>query len=381
MPDKTVKGLQLLNVLFIFALVSACAGAPAAPTLAPTSAPTLPPPTSPPTQPPPTQAPTQAVGTGISKICLIVGVAGITGFNGYSYQGMQSIAKEYGIESVYFSVPETAPTLQPCLDSKAQVIVTAGFAYVDATLASAQANPEIYFVGVDHFVNNGPKNLVGIQSRDDEAGFLMGYLAGLVTQSNVVAGVYGPDYPALKRFRNGYEQGARLAGTEANKPIKTLGIYLPNFTDAPGGEAAAKDFVTQGADVFFGAAGLGGTSALKYAVQQQKHVIGVDEDEYFSTFEGGKVAGANYLISSALKRVDVGVYDMLKVLVEGRLNEFPGGGNYVLSTANGGIGFAGPHDADIPEEVYDKVVDVSTRLAEGKVATGVDPTTGDLLKP
>ncbi|PJF21587.1 MAG: BMP family ABC transporter substrate-binding protein, partial [Phototrophicales bacterium] len=49
--------------------------------------------------------------------------------------------------------------------------------------------------------------------------------------------------------------------------------------------------------------------------------------------------------------------------------------------ANDGIGFAPPHDADVPQEVIDEVQAVFEMLKSGELDTGVDGLTGELLEP
>ncbi|MFW5691198.1 MAG: BMP family ABC transporter substrate-binding protein [Chloroflexota bacterium] len=323
----------------------------------------------------------------IERICMVLNIGQMDDgtFNEVSFQGLVDIRHDYDLDeanTVYLtsSGPEDWElNISDCIDNGFDVVVTVGFQLSEATLAAAQANPGVYFIGVDHFVLEGPENYVGIQFRDDEAGFLMGYLAGLVTESGTIGGIFGPDIPVIKRFRHGYINGAALAALERVTDITVLTEYLPDFTLPEAGAATAARMIEAGADVLFGAAGLTGSGGIVHAAQQGVYVIGVDQDEYFTTFEGGELEGADYIISSALKRVNVGVYDMLAALLEGEMDAFPGGSNYILSLENGGISFANPHDADIPDAVYDRVVVVGSALAYGELSTGVAPVTGDPL--
>jgi basic membrane lipoprotein Med (substrate-binding protein (PBP1-ABC) superfamily) len=133
----------------------------------------------------------------------------------------------------------------------------------------------------------------------------------------------------------------------------------------------------EGADVIFGAGGPTGSGGISYAAANDVLVIGVDQDEYFSTFGEGETPGAENLITSAVKRVDVGVYDMIEALVNGE--GFPESSLYILSAENEGITYAPPHDADVPEEVIARMDEILAGLADGSIETGVDPATGALL--
>jgi len=94
---------------------------------------------------------------------------------------------------------------------------------------------------------------------------------------------------------------------------------------------------------------------------------------------GGNINGAEYIISSAVKHVNVGVYDIISAIVEEDFDIFPGGDNYYLSVENDGLSFTSKHDADIPDELYDKVAEIESQLATGDISTGVDPESGELL--
>ncbi len=322
----------------------------------------------------------------IGRICMVLNIGQVDDgtFNEVSYEGLLDVRRDYDLDEggtifIESDGPDDwAPNIQRCIDEGFDVVVTVGFQLSEATAAAADANPDVYFIGVDHFVNEGPENYVGIQFRDDEGGFLMGYLAGWVTESNIVAGIYGPPIPVIKRFRNGFENGVRLAAIQTDKQVTILGQYMDGF-DQPGqGAAQAEVFIEAGADVIFGAAGLTGSGGITFAAAEEVYVIGVDQDEYFTTFDGGDAPGAAFIISSALKRVNVGVYDMVSALLDGDFENFPGGSNYILSLENGGISFANPHDADIDADIYDEVVTIGGELAFGDLTTGVDPVTGDL---
>jgi basic membrane lipoprotein Med (substrate-binding protein (PBP1-ABC) superfamily) len=106
-------------------------------------------------------------------------------------------------------------------------------------------------------------------------------------------------------------------------------------------------------------------------------VIGVDQDEYGTTFQGGKAPGADKVLTSAVKRVDVAVYDQIKAVAGG---SFKGNGVAIYEAKNGGVGFAPYHDADaaIPAAVKAKIEEIQKALADGTLTTGVDPVSGDV---
>lgn len=327
----------------------------------------------------------------LRRVCMVLNINMVDdgGFNQLSWEGLMAIADDYdltlGNEVIYIpSDPEVDgadwyPNLQACAEGF-DIIVAVGFQLAEVTAQVAAEYPDKYFIGVDHDVVDGSPNYVGVQFKDDEGGFMAGYLAVLVTESHVIGGIFGPEFPVIKRFRNGFEQGALLAMKETGKEVTVLGEYATSFANIEEGQAIADEFIEAGADVIFGAAGLTGSEGIKHAAAQGSYVIGVDQDEYYTTFESGEVEGADRLITSMLKRVNVGVYDMVATLIDGNMDAFPGGDNYILSLENDGISFAPEHDTDVPLEYYDALIDIADMLAFGEIETGIDRATGDVIE-
>jgi basic membrane lipoprotein Med (substrate-binding protein (PBP1-ABC) superfamily) len=315
----------------------------------------------------------------IESVCLVTDVGRVNDgtFNQFAYEGMERAVEDFDLESTF--IETQAPTdyeanINTCVDDGYEAIITVGFLLTDATVAAAAANPDVYFIGIDQFYAEPTDNLVGILFREDQAGFLAGALAAQMTESGLIAGVYGIEIPPVVKYRNGFEQGARYI----NPDVELLGVYIDSFTDANRGAAAAEQFIGEGADVVFGAGGGTGSGGIVRAAAEGVYVIGVDQDEYFSTFGSGETPGAEFLISSAMKRVDQGVYLPLQALVEGGA-DWQGGGLQVLDASVEGVGFAPAHDSDVPAEVTARMEEILAGLADGSIETGVDPNSGELL--
>jgi basic membrane protein A and related proteins len=293
-------------------------------------------------------------------------------FNQFAYDGMQAAAECLGFETDFIetaSEADYATNLTSILDGEPEVVITVGFLLADATLEAAEANPEVDFIGIDQFQPEYPENYVGILFREDQGGFLAGAMAGLLSESGVVGVVGGLEVvPPVVRFVNGFQAGAE----SINPDITVLSVYTDSFTDPAQGRSAAEQFLGEGADVIFGAGGQTGSGAVSAAAEAGAWGIGVDQDEYFTTFGGGSSPGADRLATSAIKRVDLGVFTQIAEHLSGSF----AGGIFTLDAANGGITYAEFHDADIPEEVATQIEEIRAGLADGSIETGIDPVTG-----
>jgi basic membrane protein A len=345
-----------------------------------------------PSTPTPSPTPEPSPTPSLPKtLCLVtdVGQIGDGTFNQYAYEGMEAL-KEFntGVTTSYIETlneEDYASNIAQCITDGAEIVITVGFLITDATAEAARANPSVYFIGVDQDVSsltNPPSNFVGLQFREDQAGFLVGVIAATVANdlgADKIAGIYGIDVPAVKRFRNGYEQGALYVNPDWVIGENILGTYTDSFLEPETGAELAAQYIAEGAVVIFGAGGPTGSGAILAAAQAGTFVIGVDKDEYATTFGRGSVEGSEFIITSAVKRVDTAVFEVASLLLQGRFSEFPGGSNYVMDVLNNGVGFAEAHDAVLPEDAFEAATTVYEAMVSGDLDTGVDPVLGDLL--
>jgi basic membrane protein A len=293
-------------------------------------------------------------------------------FNQFSYEGMTAAAECFGFETSYIetvSEADYATNIATSLSDNPNVMITNGFLLATDTLAAAEANTEVNFIGIDQFQEEFPPNYIGVLFREDQGGYLAGVMAASLSESGVIGVVGGrEDVPPVVRFVNAYKTGAE----SVNPDIRVLSVYNESFTTPDKGASDAAQFIGEGADVIFGAGGQTGSGGVAAAAEQGLWGIGVDQDEYFTTFNGGEAAGSEYLATSAIKRVDLAVFRNIVAAIQ---DEFDGG-IYTLEAANDGITYAPFHDADIPEDVAATLEETRQGLADGSIDTGVDPVTG-----
>jgi basic membrane protein A and related proteins len=382
MRNPMVRLVSLFALLLM--VLAACGGQPTAqPTTAPapTAAPaatTAPVATEPPAA---TAAPTEAAATDDKlRIGLVTDLGKVNDgtFNEFAHKGALRASEELGFEYKYIETVAQADyeaNINTLVTEDFDIIVTVGFLIADATKAAAAANPDITFIGVDQFYEPGTvtDNLVGLQFREDQGGFLAGALAAMMSESGTVGIVAGVDIPPVKKFKNGFDNGAKYVRPDIN----LLGVYVPTFVDPAQGASTAEQMIGEGADVIFGAGGPTGSGGIKAAAEDGVYVIGVDQDEYNTTFGGGSAPGADRILSSAIKRVDVAVYDQIKKRADGT---FEGNGIALYEAANDGVGYAEYHDTDavVPDAVKAKMEEILAALADGSLTTGVDPVSGDV---
>jgi simple sugar transport system permease protein len=298
-------------------------------------------------------------------------------FNQYAYEGLMQAADEHDLDPQVIetgSPDEFEANLRRIIEHGCNLVLTIGSRAGAQLERLALRYPEIHFVVVDHEPLPESENVTGLLFAEDQAGFLAGALAGLVTESGTVGFVGGQDVPPVRKFESGFKRG--LAHT--NRRAEVLGTYTESFTDLVAGEEAATELVMHGADVVFAAAGLSGSGAIQAAAREGAWVIGVDQDQWRTTFENGKAPGSEKLLTSAVKRVDQAVTAAITQAVVKGLQS----GVMRFNLSNEGVGLAPYHEADVavPSEVRGKIQEVTTGLRSGRIRTYVGPTGEDLRK-
>jgi basic membrane protein A len=299
-------------------------------------------------------------GSG-KKIGLVTDIGGLNdrGFNHLSYVGLQRAQSELGVQTQVFQAKSTqdyVPNLSTFARQGYNLTIGVGFTEATAIDTAATNFPKSNFaiVDVDQTTEpHKPTNLLGLLFKEQETGYLVGYLAGLEEKRmpgpDVIGSVGGQKQPPVDRFIAGYQAGAKAADPE----IKVLNGYSQDFSDQAKCKQVALNQIEQGAGVVFQVAGGCGLGALDAA--KEKHVwgIGVDADQSFL---------GPHILTSAVKRVDTAVFDAIKLVVDGKFK----GGNIVFGLKDNGVGI-GKISPKVPQSEVAKVNQVRADIISGKI--------------
>lgn len=300
-----------------------------------------------------------AIGIG-----LVTDVGGLDdrSFNSLANQGLERAQAELGVRGRVL-VSKTEADYVPNLTSLAKqghdLVIAVGLPMAEALERVAARYPDVSFAIVDYSqraMETRPKNVRGLLFKEQEAGYLVGYLAGLLTKEEagsrqVIGSVGGMKIPSVDRYIAGYQAGAKAA----NPKIETLNAYSQDLIDQAKCKQAALDQIGRGARVIFQVAGRCGLGALSAAEEKNVRAIGVDTDQAYL---------GEHVLTSALKNVDVAVFQTIQAAQDG---SFRGGENIVFDIASGGVGL-GEVASHVPADLVSRVNKLQDRIAAGKVA-------------
>ncbi len=288
-------------------------------------------------------------------------------FTWLAYQGMLRAQTDFGIIPSFYESPteteeEFIANLAKCVADGNELCISIGFALGNATMATANANPDVKYAIVDFTYETYPSNLRSLYFEVDQPAYLAGVLARLMSQSTVVGDIGGWAIPTVTAFTEPYRNGALCANTSQGK---VLLAYTNDFANPELGATVAQGMISNGADVIFAPAGATGLGAVLSATQSGQWGIGVDADFYIFGFDNGAVPGADKLLTSVLKKVDNAVYDTIKDMVLGTFTS----GAKTYNMANDGTGLAPFHETDtlIAPAIKAQLEDVKKLVLAGTI--------------
>lgn len=309
-------------------------------------------------------APSQVV-----KMAVVTDIGGLQdrGFNQSANAGRIKAQKTLKIQTTIYDTKTAAdriPNLQAAARAGHTLIFANGFFHTDPLSRVAPAFPDIKFAGIDvnyPEIEGKPANVRGLQFREQEAGYLVGYIAGLVLKAqpgaDVVSALGANKVPAIVRYNAGFRAGVK----KANRAARYFEDFAndPTFADQAKCKETAENQIERGTKIMFivaGGCGLGAHAAVK--AESGLWAIGVDVDQAFL---------GRHVLTSGLKDVTNAVLLTTKEF-KANPSRFRTGFNKTFTVKNGGIGY-GKVSTRVPGRaaIIKKVEAIKKQIASGKI--------------
>ena len=199
------------------------------------------------------------------KVGLVTDIGGLNdrSFNALANKGLEDAKSTLGITGRVLTSKSNAdyvPNLSTLAQQKYDLVIGVGFLMADAidTVAKKYPNTKFAIIDVDQTSLKGkPANVEGLLFKEQEAGYLVGYAAGLWAKSQkgtAVGSVGGLKIPPVDRYIAGYQFGAK----KADPGLKTLNDYSQDFVvQAKCKEKALNQIANGSTDRVFGHEALG----------------------------------------------------------------------------------------------------------------------------
>ncbi len=288
------------------------------------------------------------------------------GFNQFQLVGLNRAKKLGGVETRAIeshSAGDYIPNFATLARQRFDVIIGAGFLLADAEATVAKKFPKTHFAITDNSVKGAPftdkkgktiPNVTGLTYATQENSYLVGCLAALMTKKDgakhIISVTAGVKIPPVDSFAAGYRAGAKKCVPDTQVKVG----YSQDFIAQDKCKAIASNQIAAGSHVVFNVAGPCGLGALEAAKEQGVWGVGVDVDQAYL---------GSHILTSAVKRVDQGVYLTVKAAKDGTL---VGGGDITFNLKNGGVAL-GKINSKVPASFKAKLNALKAQIIAGKI--------------
>jgi basic membrane protein A len=320
---KSSRHVILLTVLVICTVAaSACAGAPAQPEEKP-------------------------------KVAMLMAVScDDTGWGTPACDGIKEAAEKHGLEysiSERVAIPDAEAAVRDYSERGFDLIIGHGFQYSDPIDTVADDYPDVTYAIYAGAAEGD--NVVPIDPKNHENGYLAGIVAGYVTESKVIGSIGGMDIPTVVRVLEGFCLGAQ----SVDDSIECLYAYPGSWDDVQKGKEAAQAMVDAGADVFFHDASLVGVGMIQAAAEAGVQAIG------FGTCQDN--IAPDSVLTSAIDGIAETMVLAVDMYMGGELQET----DMMRPAMEDGIFTLCPYSDAVPQEAIDAVDRARQAIIDGEI--------------
>ena len=230
-------------------------------------------------------------------------------------------------------------------------------------LEVAAENPEVKFLYLAEAIDGGG-NIMSVAYRENEAAFLGGALAGLMTKTDNVGAVMAVGETLQYRYQFGFTAGVKAV----NPDCEVQSAFTNSYTDVGQGSEVAKIMYNKGADIigtYSGACNLGVFNAAKDA-GEGTYCLGAANGQFDKM--------PDKILASVVKPADQAILSILKEYQE--TGVFDTSEPMSLGLKEGGVKLLFTNNEEllklIPEDVMNTIDDLAAKVESGEIKVPSD---------
>jgi basic membrane protein A and related proteins len=277
------------------------------------------------------------------------------GWSTTAYEGLMDLQKNYGLEVAYsesVSNVDAEEIIRGYAVQGYNWIISHSFTYGDIVKGIAPQFPDIYFTVNSSNISQEP-NVSSFNYTPLQMGFLAGAVAGLVTESNMVAAVGGKEIPPIIDALEGFAKGAKYV----NPDIDATTLMTGNFADVAQAKETGLALIDRGVDVLMADADTASLGIIQAADERGVLYVGANSDQ--------NSVAPDAVVTSSLKRMTIAMDYIYNQIVDGNFEAK----HYSLGVKEGAVSLAPYHgfESKLSGEVKEKIESLLKDLAENKI--------------
>jgi basic membrane protein A len=198
------------------------------------------------------------------------------GWGAFGYNAAQALHTKYGHKVDFkdnVAIPDIESMLRHYADSGYDLIIAQGYEWGKPAVKVGIDYPNTKFVVFTGLSNSS--NVASIYPMQQEATYLLGALAAMMTKTETIGFIGGERYPNIINMYEGYKQGAQ----DTNPQIKVIASYLDDWDNPAKGKKAAISQISAGADFLLHVADTSGHGVIQAAKEAGIYAFGAVSDQ------------------------------------------------------------------------------------------------------
>ncbi len=294
-----------------------------------------------------------------SVALLLNGPISDMGWNASAFNALGMIEEQYGAQ-ISFAESVSQSDMEEIYRNYAttgfDIIYGHGSQFTDACLTVAKDFPETQFIIINGSAAVEP-NVACMQIADDHQGFLMGAIAGMMTETGTVGVMGGLEIPPITNAVKGFLAGAKYV----NPDVEILSAMTGSFDDAAKAKETTLAFIDAGADYVGAIAGAAGMGSIEACQDQGVYAIGGAGGDQNS-------AAPETVLVSVIKDVPVPFLYAYEKYLDGSLEQK----NYRVGVGERAVYYSSFHGFEdtVPQDVKDELAKVIEALSNDEIDYG-----------
>ena len=243
---------------------------------------------------------------------------GVNEFLKMGVTGLELVSETYGAESYVLESEFGDPTsweenVRAAVNDGATIVMVLGFEFNDIIAEVAPEAPDVQFLIVDQCIDDPPANVSCAVFREYEGSYLIGAVAGSLTETNKVGAIGAMDIPFLHRYTDAFAEGALAVNPDVEVSILWVGGDNP-FADPVRAKEQALALASDGADHVYAATAGGNFGVFEAAEEEEFFAYGVDVNQCPDA--------PGFVMENMIKRVDLAIVDAVGQIMDGESGFF-----------------------------------------------------------
>jgi basic membrane protein A len=274
------------------------------------------------------------------------------GWNQGAYDGVVRVQEKYNADTAYTESVARADMESVFTDYAGRgynVVMAHGFEFSDAAIAVAADYTDTIFIVTHGTAGMAGNNVGTLQYEEEQIAFVLGIMAGQMTESNKMAAIGGYEIPPISIPFEAFTLGAQEVNSEVEVPV----TWIESWSDVAKMKEATSASIAQGADIILPVAVGANPGAFSAVQEADVWTVGYSGDV--------SVFAPDNTLTSAIIDTGLSIELVVDKIVDGTFEPT----DYWYGIKDGVLYFSSFHE-EVPQDVIDSTNEWMRKIEGGE---------------